>query len=78
MRARAIENQIYLCAASPALNPESAYPAYGHSMIISPWGDILAEADSAEEIIYADISIDYLKKIRSQLPLLRHRRPELY
>jgi len=78
MRARAIENQIYICVASPALNPESSYPAYGHSMIIDPWGVIIAEADSSEEIIYGEIEHLLIEKVRRELPLLKHRRPEIY
>ena len=78
MRARAIENQVYLCAASPARNPDSSYPAYGHSMIVSPWGEIVAEAGIDEQIITAEINMSYLEKVRRQLPLLKHRRPELY
>jgi len=78
MRARAIENQIYLCAASPAYNSESSYPAYGHSLIVDPWGEVIAEAGRGEEIIYADIEHALINKVRRQLPLLKHRRPELY
>ena len=78
MRARAIENQIYLCAASPAYNKKSSYPAYGHSLIVNPWGEVIAEAGRDEEIIYADIDPALISKVRRQLPLLKHRRPELY
>ena len=78
MRARAIENQIFLCAASPAHNPASSYPAYGHSMIVSPWGDILAEAGTGEEIITAPVDPAELQAVRRRMPLQQHRRPELY
>ena len=78
MRARAIENQIYICVASPARNDKSSYPAYGHSMIISPWGEIIAEADCGQEIIYGEINPATIDKIRQQLPLLKHRRAKLY
>ena len=77
-RGRAIENQVYLAAASPARDPESSYQAYGHSMIIDPMGKILSEADTDAEIIYADFSNDVLEETRNKLPLLKHRRPELY
>ncbi len=78
MRARAIENQIFICAASPARNKESSYPAYGHSLIINPWGEIVAEAGEDEEIIYGSIDMEALETIRVQMPLLKHRRPNLY
>lgn len=77
-RARAIENQVFVAAASPALNPKAVYKAYGHSMIISPWGDILTETGQKEDIIYADIDPQTLKDTRRKLPLLKHRRGNLY
>ena len=77
-RARAIENQVYIAAASPARNNNSKYKAYGHSMIVNPWGKIISEAREKEKIIYADIRPDVLKEVREELPLLKHRRKELY
>ncbi|HPR24067.1 MAG TPA: carbon-nitrogen hydrolase family protein [Bacillota bacterium] len=53
MRTRAIDNQVYVAAASPARNLSSSYHAWGHSMIVNPWGGIMAEAGSGEEIIVA-------------------------
>ena len=78
LQARAIENQIYLYAASPACNPKSSYPAYGHSMIIDPWGEIVAEAGIGEEIIYGTIDLEFIKYVRHKLPLLNHRRADIY
>lgn len=78
MRTRAIDNQVYVAAASPARNLSSSYHAWGHSMIVNPWGTILAEADSSEEIITAVYDPDYIEKVRQQMPLLKHRRQDLY
>ncbi|MDD6540543.1 MAG: carbon-nitrogen hydrolase family protein [Firmicutes bacterium] len=78
MRARALDNQIFFAANSPARDEEGIYVAYGNSCIVSPWGDFIAHADEKECIIYADIDFDYEDSIRDQLPLLKHRRPELY
>jgi len=77
-RARAVENQIYIAAASPARNSKTGYKAYGHSMIIDPWGKILSEAKTGEKIIYADLDPDILIEKRKILPLLRDRREEIY
>ena len=77
-RARAIDNQVYLAAVSPARNKNASYEAYGHSMIIDPWGEVLAQAGFSEEIIYAEIEISHLKEIRNQIPLLRNRRSDIY
>ncbi|MGL4484173.1 MAG: carbon-nitrogen hydrolase family protein [Anaerovoracaceae bacterium] len=78
MRARALDNQIYIAAASPARDEEGRYIAYGHSMIVSPWGEVLEDAGTEANVIYSMIDLDYEEKIRTELPLLKHRRPELY
>ena len=78
MRARALDNQIFFAANSPARDEEGIYVAYGNSCIVSPWVDFIAHADEKECILYADIDFDYEDSIRNQLPLLKHRRPELY
>lgn len=78
MKMRALDNQLFMAAVSPARNEKGVYTAYGHSMIVDPWADILAEAGSGEEIIYAVIDTDRIKSVRDQLPLLKARRPELY
>jgi omega-amidase len=77
-RARAIENQVFLAAASPARDPDSSYQAYGHSMIIDPMGKILSEANIEEKIIYGDFTNEVITETRNKLPLLKHRRPEIY
>jgi omega-amidase len=80
-RARAIENQVFVAAVSQARVPRvrsSRYAAYGHSLVVSPWGEVLAEAGTGEEIVYADLDPEILQRTRKQLPLLRHRKESLY
>ncbi|MCF7791852.1 MAG: hypothetical protein K9M56_07635 [Victivallales bacterium] len=77
-RCRAVENQVYLAAVSPARDSKSSYQAYGNSMIVDPMGKILTRAGVEEEIIYADISSEFLEETRNVLPLLKHKRPEIY
>lgn len=78
MRARALDNQVYFAACSPARDMEGVYQAYGNSCIATPWGEFLAHADEAESIVYGDIDLDHVEAVRRQLPLLQHRRKELY
>ncbi|MDO4552597.1 MAG: carbon-nitrogen hydrolase family protein [Bacillota bacterium] len=78
MRTRALDNQIFFAAVSPARDLEAPYVAYGHSCLISPWGEFCAAADSREGILYGEVDTEYTAAIREQLPLLKHRRPELY
>jgi omega-amidase len=78
IRSRAMDNQIFLAAASPARDENASYVAYGHSMVVDPWGDVLARAGIDEEIIYADLKSSRIEEVRSHLPLLKNRRLDLY
>ncbi len=78
MRCRAVDNQLFVVAASPARNPDASYQAWGHSMIVDPWGTVIAEADEEEEIILAELDFSLVEKIREELPLLKQRRKDLY
>lgn len=78
MRARALDNQIYFAAISPARNTKGPYQAYGNSCVVDPWGEICGKTGARESIVYAEIDYKYVDDIRSQLPLLKHRKPDLY
>ena len=78
MRSRAVDNQVYVIGAAPALNAAAEYKAYGHSMLIDPWSRILSVANAEETIITGKIDLRTLVRVREELPLLRHRKPELY
>jgi omega-amidase len=78
-RSRALDNQVFFIAASPARNPgDTAYISYGHSLITNPWGEIIAEAGIGQCILYSIIDMDFLERIRNQLPVLKHRREKIY
>ena len=77
-RSRAIDNQVYTIGCSPARDYDYSYISYGHSLIVSPYGDILCELDEKENFITYDIDLNYVDEIREQLPLLKHRRRDLY
>jgi omega-amidase len=77
-RARAVDNQLYMAGISPARECEGTYKPYGNSIIVNPWGEVISRAGEEDEIIYADIDLVYLDKVRKELPVLEHRRPELY
>ncbi|AEG17798.1 carbon-nitrogen hydrolase family protein [Methanobacterium paludis] len=78
MKVRAADNQVYVAAASPARNESLSYVAYGNSMIVDPWGDIISRADADEKIIYADINLSKVESVRNELPLLKNRRKDIY
>lgn len=77
-RTRALDNQIFLAAVSPARNTESCYVAYGNSMIVDPWGSIVGKLDERENILVKEINLNYVDKVRESLPLLEHRRTDIY
>lgn len=52
---RAVDNQVYVATCSPARDEGAGYVAWGHSMVVGPWGDILTEAEEKEAVVYADI-----------------------
>lgn len=76
-RARALDNQVYVFAISPARN-EQGYIAWGHSQITNPWGKVTAQAGNEEEIIYDDIDLAQCDKIRQQIPIFNQRRTNIY
>jgi predicted amidohydrolase len=79
LRARAVENQAFVLATGQHGFPGGLNkPSYGHSMIIDPWGTVLAQAPDGDGVIAADLDMAALADIRERLPALRHRRPETY
>ncbi|MDW7672105.1 MAG: carbon-nitrogen hydrolase family protein, partial [Bacillota bacterium] len=78
IKMRAVDNQVYFAAASPARNMDSTYHAYGFSTIVDPWGTVLASTDETESIITAHIEPARQEEVRQQLPLLKHRREDVY
>lgn len=78
MRCRAVDNQLYVAGIAPAQNKDSGYLSYGHSLVVSPWGKILTQAELNEEILVADIDLDEVKAMREQIPTSSQRRHDLY
>lgn len=75
--ARAIENQCFVIACNRAgSDPNNKFA--GHSMVIGPWGDVIAEGGEGEEILFAEIDLDEVKEARSRIPIFADRRPEFY
>lgn len=74
LRARAIENQCYVLASAQGGTHDSGRRTWGHSMLIDPWGKVLNCQDEGEGVVVADLDMDAMQKIRSNLPALKHRR----
>src|SRR6202035_4683231 len=78
IRARAIENQVFVLAANQIGTHPGNHRSGGRSMIVDPWGVVLAQAADGVGHVVAELDFDPQEKIRRRLPVLTHRRPGVY
>ncbi len=78
LRARAIENQLYVAAAAQIGETLPGKPAYGRSLIVDPWGLVVAQAADQETVISAELDRAHLEGIRAKLPSLANRQANAY
>jgi predicted amidohydrolase len=78
LRARAVENQMYIAAAGQYGEHPGKVPTYGRSMIVDPWGCVVARAPDRTCVITAELDTAFQDRIRSCLPSLLHRRKDLF
>ncbi|MBC7222662.1 MAG: carbon-nitrogen family hydrolase [Anaerolineae bacterium] len=77
VRARAVENQQFVVACNRT-GADASGTFGGRSLVVGPWGEVLAEADEAEVLLVADVHLDKVQEARDRLPALRDRRPAAY
>jgi predicted amidohydrolase len=73
LRARAVENQCYVLAAAQGGLHENGRRTWGHSMIVDPWGEVVAVRPEGEGVVVAEIDVAKIAAVRKQLPALAHR-----
>lgn len=79
MRARAVDNQLFVAACSPSRDEGGdGYKAYGNSMVVDPWGSVIASAAAKPAIVLADISLSQLGTVRNAIPTSKQRRVDMY
>ncbi len=78
LRARAIEDQVFVVAPNQFGEAPPHYSSYGRSMIVDPWGVVLATASDGEGFVAADLDLAEQDRVRESLPSLANRRPEAY
>jgi predicted amidohydrolase len=78
LRARPIENQLYVAAAAQVGEPVPGRPSYGRSLVVDPWGIVLAQAPDGEAVITAELDAVRLEEVRARLPSLASRQPAAY
>ena len=77
LRTRAIENGCYIVAADQ-IGKKADFTAYGNSMVVDPWGTVIARAPDRPGMIFAEIDLDYVDSIRAKIPALQNRRTDIY
>jgi len=77
-RSRALDNQVYTIGVAPARDEKSSYVSYANSIVVSPWGNVIERMDEKESYRIVEIDFDYVEKVRNELPLLKHRRTDVY
>ena len=73
LRARAIENQCYVMAPAQGGRHENGRRTFGHTILIDPWGEVVAVLESGPGVVLAEMDIDRIRNVRESLPALRHR-----
>lgn len=77
-RARATDNQVYMAGCSPARDEKASYVAWGHSLVVDPFGKILAQLDEKEAILYQQVDLAEVENFRQQYKILQSRRLDIY
>ena len=77
-RMRALDNQVFMAGCAPARDMESSYTAWGHSISTDPWGAVIDQMDETEGILTVEWDMARVDTVRQQLPLLKHRRTDMY
>lgn len=77
LRARAIENECYVIAPNQ-MGKKPRFTAYGNSLMVDPWGTVIARASDKPGVITAEIDLDYVTKVRQSTFTLDNRRPDVY
>ena len=79
-RARAVDNQVFVLTCSPARDSSegAVYVAWGHSSVITPWGDVLATTDHEPNSIYATLELEQIDSMRDNIPCWKQKRDDMY
>lgn len=77
-RAQAMFNQVFALGTAPARNASAGYQSWGHSIAVDPWGAVLAQMDERSGAQAVDLDLAEAENVRAQIPLLRHRRTDVY
>ena len=77
-RTRALDNQVFTLGCAPARDVNGGYVSYANSIVVSPWGKVLGRLEDAEGCLMVELDFDEQERVRSELPVLQHRRTDVY
>jgi predicted amidohydrolase len=77
-KSRALDNQVFVLGNSPARNEAASYIAYGHSLAVDPWGQIIAKASEDERLLLVELNLAEIEEARTAIPIWKQRRTDLY
>ncbi|KAH8031934.1 hypothetical protein HPB51_022132 [Rhipicephalus microplus] len=77
-RGRAVDNQLYVATASPARDENGSCVTCGHSMLVDPLGKVVASAGAYEEVVIAEVDLEYFEATRNLIPIMKNKRDDLY
>jgi predicted amidohydrolase len=77
-RSQALNNQVFAVGTAPARDPSASYTSWAHSIVVDPWGRMVNMMDETEGIYVGELDLSMVSEIRDQLPLLKHRRTDVY
>ncbi|XP_038222057.1 omega-amidase NIT2 isoform X2 [Zerene cesonia] len=77
-RSRATDQQLWVALVSPARDTTAGYVAWGHSLLVDPWGSVLGALDETEGTLVHDVDLTVVEEVRSQIPIRVQRRTDLY
>ena len=77
-RSRALDNQLFIAGCSPARDENASYVAYGHSLLVNPWGEIIDQLDEKQDVLVKELDLDLIEEYRRKLPIVNNKRVDLY
>ncbi len=77
-RSQAVNNQVFVIGTAPARDEKASYTSWGHSIVVDPWGRVLQQMEEKEGWRITELDLSVVEAVRDQLPLLRHRRTDVY
>ncbi|MFP4457451.1 MAG: carbon-nitrogen hydrolase family protein [Halanaerobiales bacterium] len=77
-KSRALDNQLFIAGCSPARDEKASYVAYGHSLIVNPWGEIINQLDENQGVLVGEVDLNLIDEYRQKLPIVKNKRSDLY